>query len=260
MPRDVVHLSVPAVIEDPVAPPDPHVLRVCADPDNLPFSNDREEGFENAIARLVATDQGRQLRFVWQPPRRALAETALSRGECDLAMGAPAQIRTATVTRPYYRSTYVFVTRRGGRRLRTLADPRLRRFRIGMQIGGDDGDPAPLRALAARGLQSNLRGYTAFNGSDVPQRALIDAVARNEVDVAVAWGPLAGFFARRSRVPLTVSPVSVAGDGALPLAFDIVMAVGRGDRDLAQALNGTIERRAEDIRRILERFDVPLAG
>src|SRR5918912_42004 len=91
-------------------PPAPRVLRVCSDPNNLPFSNDRREGFENRIAELLARDLGRRLEYTWWPQRRGFIRTTLRAGRCDLVLGVPAAFELARTTRPYYRSTYVFVT------------------------------------------------------------------------------------------------------------------------------------------------------
>jgi quinoprotein dehydrogenase-associated probable ABC transporter substrate-binding protein len=260
----VVHLAVPPVIDPAPEPADPAMLRVCADPNNLPYSNQRQEGFENAIARLVALDLHRQLHYVWQPQRRGFIRTTLKAGACDLVMSVPAGVEVAATTIPYYRSSYVFITRTGlAGRVRTLDDPRLHRMRIGVQIVGDDYDnPPPVQALAARHLSANVRGYTVYGNyaTDAPQRRIVDAVAEGEVDVAIAWGPLAGYFAGRLPVPLEIRPVPPVHDVATPFGFDMAMAVRHDDHALLQALNATIARRRSEVRQILERFGVPLGG
>lgn len=260
----VVHLAVPPVADAAVVPADPAVLRVCADPNNLPYSNDREQGFENAIARLVARDLHRRLIYVWQPQRRGFIRTTLRAGACDVVMGIPTPFETARATTPYYRSSYVFVSRRDRPApVRSLDDPRLRRLIIGVQVVGEDYEnPPPLQALATRHLQDHVRGFTVYGNyaDDAPQRPLLDAVARGDVDVAIAWGPLGGYFASRSRTPLSVTPIPAVSDLATPFSFDIAMGVRRDDEALADALNATIARRRPEIRRVLERFGVPLVG
>jgi quinoprotein dehydrogenase-associated probable ABC transporter substrate-binding protein len=262
--NSVVHLEVPPVAEAPIVPADPAVLRVCADPNNLPYSNQRQQGFENAIARVVAGDLHRRLTYVWQPQRRGFIRTTLRAGACDVVMGIPTPFAMARATTPYYRSSYVFVTRRDrSAPVRSLDDPRLRRLVIGVQVVGEDYEnPPPLQALAARHLQDNVRGYTVYGdyADQAPQRALLDALARGDVDVAIAWGPLGGYFASRSRTPLSVTPIPAVSDLATPFSFDIAMGVRRDDEALAQALNATIARRHSEIRRVLERFGVPLVG
>lgn len=238
------------------------VLRVCADPNNMPFSNDRGEGFENALARLVAAELGRTLEYTWWPQRRGFVRNTLKAGSCDLVMGIPASYELAEATVPYYRSSYVFVTRRDrGLRLASLDDPRLRRLRIGIHTIGDDyANVPPAEALAARSIVSNVRGYSIYGDYSKPDppRALVDAVAAGELDVAIAWGPLAGYFARHERVPLDVVPVTPALAGAsLPMAFDISMGVRRGDAALKRQVESVLRRRKADITHLLASFGVP---
>jgi quinoprotein dehydrogenase-associated probable ABC transporter substrate-binding protein len=242
----------------PLAP-----LRVCSDPNNLPFSNDRREGFENRIAEIVARDLGRPLEYFWQPQRRGFIRTTLNANRCDVVMAVPAEFDAVLTTRPYYRSTYVFVARADrALHVKSLDDPRLRTMRIGIQITGDDYDnPPAAQALASRHIVQNVRGYTVYGDYSRPNppRTLIDAVATGAVDVAVAWGPLAGYFARREPVRLETTPVSPSADGRfVRFVFDIAMGVRRGDRELTGALDGAIVRRRGDIRRVLGEYGVPL--
>src|SRR4051794_33932587 len=165
------------------------VLRISADPNNLPFTNERREGFENKIAELLAADLGAELRYAWRAQRRGFFRQALKEGECDLVLGVPAGFDMALTTAPYYRSTYVFVTRRDrGLAVRSLDDPALKRLRVGVQIIGDDGtNTPPAHALARRGVIDNVQGFTVYGDyrEDSPPARIIDAVARGEVDVAV---------------------------------------------------------------------------
>lgn len=240
-------------------------LRVCADPNNLPFSNDREEGFENALARIVAKDLGRSVRYTWWPQRRGFTRNTLGAGTCDVIMGVPASYELAQTTRPYYRSTYVFVTRKDRRLdVRSFDDERLRRVTIGLHIIGDDyASVPPAQALARRGIVSNIRGYSIYGDyrQPNPPAALIEAVAAGAVDIAIAWGPFAGYFAARQPVPLRIHAVPDAStDTRHQFAYDISMAVRRGDTALRDALNRVIDRRRSDIDTLLARFGVPLAG
>lgn len=262
--RPVVHLAAPPIETAAVEPESPSVLRVCADPNNLPYSNDRQQGFENAIAQLVAADMRRTLHYVWQPQRRGFIRTTLRAGACDVVMGLPTPFEMARTTVPYYRSSYVFVTRQNRARVvRSLDDPRLRQLTIGVQIVGEDYEnPPPLQALAARHLVDNIRGFTVYGdyGAAAPQRPLVDAVAHGDVDVALAWGPLAGYFSSLSPVPLALTPIPAVADRTTPFEFDIAMGVRKDNEKLADALNATIARRRTEIRRVLERFGVPLVG
>jgi mxaJ protein len=238
------------------------VLRVCADPNNLPFTNARREGFENRIADLLAADLGARLEYVWWAQRRGFIRNTLNAGTCDVVMGLPTDVEMALTTRRYYRSMYVFVTRRARHlRIQSFDDARLKRLRIGVPMVGDDGANAPpAHALARRGIVGNLVHYSVFGDYrvDSPPSALIAAVARGEVDIAAAWGPLAGYFAARQPEPLDVVPVAAERDTPfLPLAFDMSMAVRRGDTARKALLDRFIERRRAEIDATLTEFHVP---
>lgn len=243
--------------------PDNSTLRVCADPNNLPFSNRQGQGFENALAHLVARDLHRRVAYTWWPQRRGFIRNTLRAGACDVVMGIPASFELAQPTRPYYRSAYVFVSRRRDHlHLTSFDDRRLKRLRIGLHVIGDDyNNVPPAEALATRGIVENVSGYSIYGDYSVPSppRALIDAVARGDIDVAIAWGPLAGYFSRRQAMPLDLVPVSPQVDlPFLAMVFDISMGVRRGDTVLRDALDAVISRRRTEIRALLERFGVPL--
>jgi mxaJ protein len=237
-------------------------LMVCADPNNLPFSNQQQQGFENRIAELVARDLGAKLSYVWWAQRRGFVRNTINQNQCDLLIGVPASFERTRPTIPYYRSTYVFVTRRDRHlRIASFDDPQLRKLRVGVQLIGDDGiNTPPAHALSNRGIIKNVRGYSVYSDyrQPNPPARIIDAVANGDVDVAVAWGPLAGYFAQRESVPLDVRPVSPQIDlPFLPFVFDISMGVRRGNDALREQLNVVIERRRADIDRILADYAVP---
>ena len=238
-------------------------LRVCADPNNMPFSDEKRHGFENKIAELVARDLGRPLTYFWSPQRRGFVRNTLSAGRCDVMMGVPARFDRVQATRPYYRSSYAFVSRRDRHlRVRSFDDARLKRLTIGIQITGDDyNNPPAAQALAARHLADNVRGYTVYGDYSKadPQREVVDAVADGRVDIAVVWGPFAGYYARHEPEALDVVPVSADADGpGLAFAFDIAMGVRREDTALRDQLDAIIVHRRADIRRILTSYGVPL--
>ena len=187
-----------------------HVLKVCADPNNLPFSNRAGEGFENKLAQLVARDLGDTVQYTWWAQRRGYVRNTLGAGDCDLWPGVAAGVDMLQTTEPYYRSTYVFVTRAGGPKLTGFDDPRLRTLTIGVQMVGNDAqNTPPAHALARRGIIDNVRGFMLYGdyAKPNPPAAIVDAVARGDIDVAVVWGPLAGYFAAREPVSLTLTPV-----------------------------------------------------
>jgi quinoprotein dehydrogenase-associated probable ABC transporter substrate-binding protein len=238
-------------------------LRVCADPNNMPFSHRDGQGFENKIAELVARELHRPLVYFWSPQRRGFIRNTLAAGRCDVVMGVPAQYGRLQPTRAYYRSSYVFVTRRDRHLdVRSLDDSRLTSLTIGIQLTGDDyNNPPAAQALASRHIVQNVRGYTVYGdySKPDPQRDLVAAVAANRVDLAVVWGPLAGYYARAAAVPLDLVPVSPEHDGpGVAFAFDIAMGVRRDDTTLGHALDGIIVGRRGEIRRILTAYGVPL--
>jgi len=237
-------------------------LRVCADPNNLPFSNDRGQGFENRIAELVARDLHKKLEYTWWAQRRGFVRNTLKAGSCDVIVGVPTGLGMVLPTVPYYRSTYVFVTRQDRRiNVRSFDDPILRRLRIGVQLIGDDGtNSPPAHALSNRGIISNVKGYTVYGdyAEESPPSRIIDAVARGEVDVAIAWGPMAGYWAKRSPVALKLAGVQPQIDlPFLPFVFDIGMGVRRGDTTFRASLQSVLTRRRADIQRILSEYGVP---
>jgi quinoprotein dehydrogenase-associated probable ABC transporter substrate-binding protein len=258
-----LHVSVVARTTDGATTRSAGALRICADPNNLPYSSARRDGFENRIAELVARDLDRQVEYFWFPQRRGFIRNTLRANRCDIVIGLPPSTGVVRTTSAYYRSTFVFVSHRDNAPpFRSFDDPRLSRLRIGIQVTGDDyGNPPPAQALAERKLIDNVRGYTVYGeySRPDPARGVIDAVARGEVDVAIAWGPVAGYFARLERVPLRLTTVSPAEErNGLRFAFDIAMAVRREDQDLAAVLNQVIARRHTEIRQILMSYGVPL--
>lgn len=238
-------------------------LRVCSDPNNLPFSNQDQQGFENRIADLLAGDLKTTVEYTWWAQRRGFLRNTLLAGRCDVVIGLPRDVDMAQTTQPYYRSTYVFVTRRArGLHVRSFDDAALRQLRIGVQVIGDDGaNSPPAHALSRRGIVNNLIGYSVYGdySSNSPPSRIVAAVATGEVDVAAVWGPLAGYFAAAQRETLDIVPVNPQIDGGLPQVFDLSMAVRRDDTARLAVLNQFLQRRRRDINRILDMYHVPRA-
>ena len=251
--KPLLGIALLAMALPAAAPP----LRFCLDPNNLPFSNNLGEGFENRIAALIASELNRPVEFVWWAQRRGFVRNALAAGLCDVVPGIPSSLDSLLTTEPYYRSSYVFVSRNAAPP-HSFDNPILRRLRIGVQIVGDDyANTPPAHALARRGIV-NVRGYRVagdYSQPNAPAR-IIDAVANGEIDIAVAWGPMAGYFANRKQVPLYVS--AITGEAPLPLSYGIGMGVRKRDIELKDAVSRALERSRAKITTILKEFNVPL--
>lgn len=236
-------------------------MRVCADPNNLPYSNRQEQGFENRIAAILADELNAKLTFVWYPQRATMIKRALRTGRCDMIMGIVDGHPQVLTTLPYYRSSYVFVYRQDAPfEINSFDDPVLKDLTIGVQLAGG-GAPPPNIALTNRGLGANLKGYSILGdySKDTPLSPIITAVADGDVDVAVAWGPLAGYFAQHGDVAMEVVPVSPQFEPpGLPMVFSISIGLRHGDRDLSRLLNRAVVKRWDDIRAVLEHYGVPL--
>jgi mxaJ protein len=216
------------------------------------------EGFENRVAELLAAELGASLEYVWWAQRRGFLRNTLGADACDVVLGIPAATDAVLATEPWYHSTYVAVARRDGPRIRSLDDPALRRVRVGVHLIGDDyANTPPAEALARRGIVENLVGfpiYGDYREANPPAR-LIEAVANGDVDVAIVWGPFAGYFAPRQQVPLVVRRIPDSEPG-LPLAFDIAMGVRKGNDSLRRRLETAVVQRRAEIDSVLARYGV----
>jgi mxaJ protein len=238
-------------------------LRVCVDPYDLPFSNDKEEGFENKIAHVIAQDLNATVINYWWPARRGVLRSSILAGRCDVMMQAPVGLDPVATTKPYYRSTYYFVYRSDrSLQVRSLDDTILKHLRIGVNIiGYDYTNTPPAHALGARGIVG-LVGFGNFLNpdpkADHPQD-IFDALAKDSIDIAIAWGPLAGYWVKREPVALTMTalPDSDAVSG-MPFAFDMAMGVRHRDKELRAQLDSALTRRHDAIIRILQDYNVPL--
>jgi quinoprotein dehydrogenase-associated probable ABC transporter substrate-binding protein len=235
------------------------VLRVCADPNNLPFSNAQEQGFENKIASLLASTLHETLSYTWWVERNSLAKNTVNANRCDVLLGVPAAFEHVATTKPYYRSTYVFVYRQDRQlHLKSLYDPALERLHIGVHMLGNGFCP-PEVVLARRGIRSNVTGYSMRGsyGQANPPARLIEAVEKKDVDVAIVWGPLGGYFAQQQPAPLVVVPVSPDHLGEVPFSYDIALAVRTRNVALKDRLDNALTSKAKEIRAILVSYGVP---
>ncbi len=239
----------------------PGVIRVCADPDNMPLSNQKGEGFEQKIAELVAKEWKAKIEYAWWPVRRGFFSRALNGRYCDVAIQAPSLFDMAGVTKPYFRSGYVFVTRKDrDLDIKSLADPRLKKLKIGVNLLNSDAENTPpAMALSRYGVVGNLVGYSTFYTETERPEDIINDVAKKTTDVAIVWGPLAGYFAKSSPVPLLITPLAERDSlSDYPFRFNIGMGVRRRDRALRDSLQAVLDRRGPEIQAILKQYGVPL--
>jgi mxaJ protein len=239
-----------------------HTFRVCADPNNLPFSNEAQQGFENKLADLIAGALGEKVTYDWHAQRRGFVRETLKAKQCDVVMGMPTKVDMLKTTAPYYRSTYVFVSR-ADRHLdiSSIKDPRLRGLKIGVQMIGNDGaNTPPSHALAQQGIIDNLVGYTVYGDyrNPNPPARIVEAVEKGDVDIAAVWGPLAGYFAKKSPVPLTLTPMTET-ESFKPLifTFDIALGVRKGDQELKAKLDDILAQKRPEIAALLDNYGIP---
>lgn len=236
-------------------------LRVCGDPNNLPFSNEKLEGIENKIAAVIAKDLGMTVEYTWWPHQRGLVKRVLNTGRCDVMLGIPKGYDLVAWTRPYYRTGYVMAYRKDrGYKLRSLDDPRLKKLKVGVQV-----NTPPHDALGQRGIADNVVGYqlmfdSNLHAEDYPGKMIEDLVA-GTIDVAMIWGPIAGYFAKKLAAPIEVVALddrSAGGPGAPRFAFEISMGVRKNDKELKAKLEESLARKHDEITHILQEFGVPL--
>jgi mxaJ protein len=236
-------------------------LRVCADPNNRPFSAEDGSGLENKIAELIGQELGANVTYTWFAQRRGFLRNTLNAGKCDLVPGIPARMQMLRTTHAYYRSGYMFVRKESTPKIESLDDRALKSLRIGVQlIGNDATNTPPVHALAHRGIVENVRGFMVYGDYDSPDPVspIVEAVANGAVDVAIVWGPPAGYFAARQKVNLAIDPVPPNGlEGDPPMRFDIAMGVRKGDKDLADEIDRALHARRADIDAILAAYHVP---
>ncbi len=234
---------------------DPNVLRVCADPNNLPFSNEKGEGFENKLAELFAAKLGKKLAYTFFPQATGFVRMTLGSHRCDVIMGYPQGSELVQSTNPYYQTAYALVSKAGGPLdgVDTLADQRLKDKRIGVVAG-----TPPATYFVTDGLMTKAKPYplmvdTRFNSSAV---AMINDLASGEIDAGVLWGPMAGYYASRANPPLHVALLK--DTGGPHLVYHITMGVRASDQNWKRQLNQLIAENQPAINKLLLDFGVPI--
>lgn len=235
---------------------DPKVLRVCADPRNLPFSNDKGEGFENKLGELFAEKLQKRLDYMYFPQATGFVRMTLSAHRCDVIMGFPQGDDLVQGTNPYYRTAYAMVVKSGSglEDVETLEDARLKGKHIGIVAG-----TPPATNMALNGLMTNAKPYPLMIDTryDSSAAAMVDDLAKGEIDVAILWGPMAGYYAKKSNPPLHVTPLVKETTGP-KLVYRIGMGVRGADQNWKRQLNRLIQENQPAINKILLDFGVPL--
>ena len=235
---------------------DPKVLRVCADPNNMPFSTERGEGFENRLAELLADKLGKGLSYSWYPQATGFVRNTLAAHKCDVIMGVPQGDDLVQVTNPYYRTAYALVRKQGDglEGVDTLGDPRLKGKRIGVVAGTPPGNN-----MAANGLMANAKPYPLVIDTrvDSSAAAMMRDLATGEIDAGILWGPMAGYYARRTNPAVTIVPLVKETTGPR-MAYRIAMGVRYTDQEWKRQLNRIIRENQPAINGLLMSFGVPL--
>ena len=232
-------------------------LRVCADPSNLPFSNQAEEGFENRIATLLGERLGLPVAYTWWPATIGFFRNTLRAHECDLVMGVTEGFELAATTAPYYRSAYAIVYRPDSSLgVRSLADPALAELAIGVVA-----NTPPVDILVRHALLDRVRPYQlmADTRAGRPAQDMVEDVAAGEIDIALAWGPIAGYYAKRQSPPLLVVPLADAPGGP-PMTFAIAAAVRHREPEWQQTIDTLLAENRAEIEAILRAYGVPLVA
>ncbi|SFL78510.1 quinoprotein dehydrogenase-associated probable ABC transporter substrate-binding protein [Bradyrhizobium sp. NFR13] len=235
---------------------DPQLLRVCADPRNMPFSNEKGEGLENKLAELFADKLHKKLDYVYFPQATGFVRMTLGAHRCDVIMGFPQGDDLVQGTNPYYRTAYALVSKTGAGLddVTTLDDARLKSKHIGIVAG-----TPPATNMAVNGLMVNAKPYPLVIDTrvDSSAQAMIKDLTSGDIDAAILWGPMAGFYAKNANPPLHVTPLVKETTGPR-LVYRIGMGVRSADQNWKRQLNRLIQENQPAINKVLLDFGVPL--
>ena len=235
---------------------DRSALRVCADPSNLPFSNNAGEGFENKIAELIAKELGLPVEYTWFPQGPGFVRNTLRARRCDVVIGITTGNEMLQNTNPYYRSAYALVYRgKPGPGIASLADPALKALRIGLVAG-----TPPANVIARLGLMRQVRPYRLVVDTrfEIPGRQMVKDIVGGEIDVGVLWGPIAGYYAKRQSERLEVVPLASEPGRGVKMDYRISMGIRFNEPDWKHSLNDLIKNKQAEINAILAEYGVPL--
>jgi quinoprotein dehydrogenase-associated probable ABC transporter substrate-binding protein len=250
----VFGLGVGAAAQPATRSPAGSALRVCADPHNLPFSDEKGEGFENEIAALIGRDLSLPVAYFWYPQVIGFVRVGLKGGRCDLVIGTVVGDDLMQTTTPYYRTGYMLVFRRDQRVSADLDDPALKALRIGVVSGTPPSD-----LLVRHGLMARARPYplTVDTRVENPAHQLLLDVASGAIDAGMVWGPFAGYYIKHDKLPLAMVQLREE-PGVPPLTYRIAMGTRYGDAAWHRRIEEVLQRRHDDITAILLDYGVPL--
>jgi quinoprotein dehydrogenase-associated probable ABC transporter substrate-binding protein len=235
---------------------DPNVFRACGDPRNMPFSNEKGEGFENKLAELFAAKLGKKLSYTYFPQATGFVRMTLGSFRCDVIIGFPQGDDQAQVTIPYYRTTYALIFKPGTGLdgVTAIDDPKLKEKRIGVVAR-----TPPSTIMAVDGLLAHAKSYPLFidTRADSSAQAMIDDLKKGDIDVGILWGPMAGYYAKQSDPPLTVVPLLKETVGT-SLMFRIGMGVRPSDQEWKRTLNRLIMENQAEINKLLISYNIPI--
>ena len=234
---------------------DPTEFKVCADQDNLPYSNSKQEGFENKIAELIANDLGKKLSFQFWYDRMGFLRNTLNAYRCDVVMGTTSDNDATLNSKPYYRSGHVFIYRKdSGYNITDWDSPDLRKGVIGIV-----GQSPATRPLVDHNLMGNARPYRMQRDLNLPPSYLIDDLVKGETDIVVAWGPIGGYYAKQAKIPLVVVPIPEYEDVNVhgKEYWNISVGVRKKDKERMAMIQEVLDRRKADIDKILDDYGIP---
>ena len=240
---------------EPVRVEDPNELKVCADPANLPYSDKNLDGFENKIAELIAKDLGKKLSYQFWPDRQGFLRNTIQARRCDVIMSTTSDNDALLTSKPYYRSGHVFVFKKdSGYNIKDWDSPDLHKGYIGII-----GQSPATRPLSDHGLMENSRPYRMQRDLNLPSSFLIDDLVDGKIDIAIVWGPIGGYFAKKAKIPLVVVPIpEYEEQNAKGKEYwNISMAVRKQDKERMAMIQGALDRRHDDILKILDDFGIP---
>lgn len=235
--------------------PDPSEFKVCADPDLMPNSNNKQEGFEDKIAEVIAKDLGKKLSYTYAYSRQGFLRNTINANRCDVIMGVTSDFDGLKTTKPYYRSGNVFIYRKdSGYNITDWDSPDLKKAKIGI-IGQS---PATI-PLNDHNLMGNARPYRLQRDLNLPPSFMVDDLVKGDIDVAVLWGPIGGYFARQAKIPLVVNmiPEYENTNAKGKEYWNISMAVRYKDKDRVPLINAAIDRNQDKINKILDDYGIP---